>query len=216
MNAISRMSPPQFGQATAALEARASVLAAAHMPATRSDSSDAFRGSLRRQRKFGSTHPKIGQQSAHLNYPATLNSFRSCLKVIDTFRPALLLSMFRQLYDIEDRAKAFVPDDRLALRHAESRPIWERMREYLASEATMNVMPKELFGQALTSLRNQFDHLLVYLDDGLMPIDNIETEQSMKQVALCRKNWMFIGSVAAGYSAVDLRAGQKRLFRRAF
>ena len=32
------------------------------------------------------THPKIGQQSAHLNYPATLDSFRSCLKVIDTFR----------------------------------------------------------------------------------------------------------------------------------
>ena len=44
------------------------------------------RGRLRRQRKSGSTHPKIGQPSAHLNYPATLNSFRSCLKVIDTFR----------------------------------------------------------------------------------------------------------------------------------
>jgi len=56
------------------------------MPATRSDSSEAFRGRLRRQRKSGSTHPKIGQPSAHLNYPATLNSFRSCLKVIDTFR----------------------------------------------------------------------------------------------------------------------------------
>jgi len=118
--------------------------------------------------------------------------------------PALLLSMFRQLYDIEDRAKAFVPDDRLALRHAESRPIWERMREYRASEATMNVMPKELFGQAMTSLRNQFEHLLVYLDDGLMPIDNNETEQLMKQVALGRKNWMFIGSVAAGCRAADL------------
>ena len=26
-------------------------------------------------------------------------------------------------------------------------------------------MPKELFGQALTYLRNQFEHLLVYLDD---------------------------------------------------
>ncbi len=56
------------------------------MPATRSDSSEAFRGRLRRQRKSGSTHPKIGQPSAHLNYPATLHSFRSCLKVIDTFR----------------------------------------------------------------------------------------------------------------------------------
>jgi hypothetical protein len=78
------------------------------------------------------------------------------------------------------------------------------MQEYLASETVSNVMPKEPFGQALTYLRNQFDHLLVYLDDGLMPIDNNETEQLMKQVALGRKNWMFIGSVAAGYRAADL------------
>ena len=117
---------------------------------------------------------------------------------------SMLLSMFRQLYDIEDRAKNFTPDDRLALRYAESRPIWQQMREYLASEAMMNVMPKELFGQALNYLRNQFEHLLVYLDDGLMPIDNNETEQLMKQVALGRKNWIFIGSVAAGYRAADL------------
>jgi transposase len=117
---------------------------------------------------------------------------------------SMLLSMFGQLYDIEDRAKTLTPDDRLALRHAESRPIWEQMREYLACEAIATVMPKELFGQALTYLRNQFEHLLVYLDDGLMPIDNNETEQLMKQVALGRKNWMFIGSVAAGYRAADL------------
>jgi len=93
---------------------------------------------------------------------------------------SMLLSMFRQLYDIEDRAKAFTPEDRLALRQAESRPIWKRIREYLASEAMMSVMPKELFGEALTYLRNQFEHLLVYLDDGLMPIDNNETEQLIK------------------------------------
>jgi transposase len=117
---------------------------------------------------------------------------------------SMLLSMFRQLYDIEDRAKAFTPEDRLALRQAESRPIWKRIREYLASEAMKSVMPKELFGEALTYLRNQFEHLLVYLDDGLMPIDNNETEQLMKQVALGRKTWMFIGSVAAGYRAADL------------
>ncbi|MFM7293156.1 MAG: IS66 family transposase, partial [Planctomycetia bacterium] len=33
---------------------------------------------------------------------------------------------------------------------------------------------------------------------------NNETEQLMKQVALGRKNWMFIGSVDAGYRAADL------------
>jgi hypothetical protein len=37
-------------------------------------------------RKLGSTHPKLGQQSARLDYPATLNSVRRCLKVIDTSR----------------------------------------------------------------------------------------------------------------------------------
>ena len=117
---------------------------------------------------------------------------------------AMLLEMFQALYDIEDRAKTLHAAERQQLRHVEARPIWARMQEYLASESVSNVMPKEPFGQAITYLRNQFEHLLVYLDDGLLPIDNNETEQLMKQVALGRKNWMFIGSVAAGYRAADL------------
>ena len=119
---------------------------------------------------------------------------------------AMLLEMFQTLYDIEDRAKALPAAERQQLRNIEARPIWTRMQEYLASESVSNVMPKEPFGQAITYLRNQFEHLLVYLDDGLLPIDNNETEQLMKQVALGRKNWMFIGSVAAGYRAADLMA----------
>ena len=117
---------------------------------------------------------------------------------------AMLLEMFQALYDIEDRAKTLPAAERQQLRHVEARPIWARMSDYLASDAISNVMPKEPFGQAITYLRNQFEHLLVYLDDGLLPIDNNETEQLMKQVALGRKNWMFIGSVAAGYRAADL------------
>jgi len=93
---------------------------------------------------------------------------------------AMLLEMFQELYDIEDRAKPLPAAERQQLRHVEARPIWARMRDYLASDAVSNVMPKELFGQALTYLRNQFEHLLVYLDDGLLPIDNNETEQLMK------------------------------------
>jgi transposase len=89
---------------------------------------------------------------------------------------SVLLAMFKELYDIEDRGKQLPSADRLALRQAESRPIWERMREYIASDAVGNVMPKEPFGQALTYLGNQFDHLLVHLDDGLMPIDSNDAE----------------------------------------
>ncbi len=117
---------------------------------------------------------------------------------------AALLAMFQELYNIEDRGKTLDPAGRLELRQAEAKPVWERMREYLASDVIAAAMPKEAFGKAVTYLTNQFEHLLVYLDDGLMPIDNNETEQLMKQVALGRKNWLFIGSVDAGYRAADL------------
>ena len=117
---------------------------------------------------------------------------------------AVLLSMFRRLYDIEDRAKTYSAAERQSLRQAEAKPIWEQMREYINGEAVQDVLPKDSFGQALTYLRNQFDPLLVYLDDGLMPIDNNETEQLMKQVAIGRKNWLFIGDVEPGYRAADL------------
>ncbi len=117
---------------------------------------------------------------------------------------AVLLSLFQQLYDIEDRAKTCSAGDRHALRQEEAKPIWARMREYIEGVAVQDVLPKDSFGQALTYLRNQFDPLLVYLDDGLMPIDNNETEQLMKQVAIGRKNWLFIGDVEPGYRAADL------------
>ena len=122
----------------------------------------------------------------------------------DPVRAAVLLAMFQELSDIEDRAKLMTADDRRALRQAEAKPVWDRIGAYLASDAVASVMPKEAFGKAITYIRNQFEHLMVYLDDGLMPIDNNETEQLMKQVALGRKNWMFIGSVDAGYRAADL------------
>ena len=52
-------------------------------------------------------------------------------------------------------------------------------------------------------IRNQWKPLQTYLSDGRVPLDNNEVEQLMKQVALGRKNWLFIGSVPAGQRAAD-------------
>jgi len=114
-----------------------------------------------------------------------------------------VLAKFQQLYDIEDRAKNMSVEERLALRQSESRPIWTSLDEWLSSEAATRVLPKTRFGQALGYLRNHWDPLQLYLSDGLMPIDNNDVEQLMKQVAVGRKNWLFIGSVAAGERAAD-------------
>ena len=116
---------------------------------------------------------------------------------------SLVLAKYQQLYDIEDRAKDFSPEDRLALRQAEAAPIFTSLGEWLGGEQASRALPKSRFGKALGYLRNHWDALRLYLGDGLVPIDNNDAEQLMKQVALGRKNWLFIGSVPAGGRTAD-------------
>jgi transposase len=116
---------------------------------------------------------------------------------------SVLLAQFQQLYDVEDRAKTLSAEARLELRQAEAVPVWSSMHDWLQSEIAARVLPKTKLGEALGYLRNHWDPLRLYLSDGRMPIDNNETEQLMKQVALGRKNWLFVGSVAAGERAAN-------------
>jgi transposase len=114
------------------------------------------------------------------------------------------LAMYQELYDIEERGKFLSLGEREELRSLEARPVWQRMRELLDSEAVAGVLPKDKFAEALGYLRNHWNELQVYLGDARLPIDNNETEQLMKQVAIGRKNWLFLGSVAAGERMADL------------
>ncbi len=111
------------------------------------------------------------------------------------------LNWYQQLYDIEDRGKRMSPFERLSLRESDAKPIWDAMEAWLdeVKLRTVNViLPKSDFGKSLQYIRNHFPQLKRYLGDAALPIDNNETEQLMKQVALGRKNWLFAGSVAAG------------------
>lgn len=117
---------------------------------------------------------------------------------------SVLCAMIRELYDIEDRAKDMTPDNRRELREGEARPVLDRIKAWLASDVAQRVLPKSIFFEALRYQRNHWDALTLYLTDGRMPIDNNDVEQLMKQVALGRKNWLFIGSVAAGLRAATI------------
>lgn len=114
-----------------------------------------------------------------------------------------VLETYTALYDIEDQARPLDDAGRLELRHRCSRPIWDSLRNYIDTRMT-NISKKEKIGEALGYLRNQWDGLVRYLDDGSLPMDNNLSEQLMRQVALGRKNWQFCGSVPAGYRAADL------------
>ena len=114
-----------------------------------------------------------------------------------------VLAKFRQLYEIEDQGRAMSPEDRRALRQSAAAPVWAELGAWLEGPAARGALPKSLLGKAVGYLRNQWEPLQTYLSDGRVPIDNNAVEQLMKQVALGRKNWMFVGSVDAGRRAAD-------------
>ena len=117
---------------------------------------------------------------------------------------SVLLAMIRELFDIEDRGKPISTEERRALRQRESRPVLDRLRAYLDSDAMAQVLPQSALCKALNYLNNHWQALNAFVDDGRMPIDNNEVEQLMKQVALGRKNWLFLGSVESGNRAAIL------------
>lgn len=111
------------------------------------------------------------------------------------------LNWYQSLFDIETRAKHLGDEERLKLRQAESKAIWQTMREELDAidrRTQQVVLPKSDLRKALNYLRNHWTELTRYCDDPKLPMDNNECEQLMKQVGLGRKNWLFAGSVAGG------------------
>ena len=117
---------------------------------------------------------------------------------------SVLLAMIRELYDLEGRARMMTADERLALRQREALSVLARIRGYLESAPIQQALPKSDLAKAAGYLKNNWELLKGYTTDGRCPIDNNDTEQLMKQVAVGRKNWLFVGSVAGGERAATL------------
>jgi transposase len=123
-----------------------------------------------------------------------------------------VLEWIRQLYDIEDRARTWSPEARLQLRVAESIPVLDKIEAYLAGLAR-SVLPKSSLAKAVNYARNQWAALRRYTEDGRLTIDNNVSERTLRHQAIGRKNWLFLGSEAAGPRAAVLctiLAGAKR------
>jgi len=113
------------------------------------------------------------------------------------------LAFFQQLYDIEDRARNFTPAARQALRQAEAVPLLAKLRTWM-DHWTEQVPPKLKLGEALGYLRNQWEPLTNYVQDGRLPIDNNATERDLRALTVGRNNWLFVGSREAGPRAAIL------------
>ena len=125
---------------------------------------------------------------------------------------SLILEMIRRLYEVEDRARPLDDVGRCAMRQKEAAPILERLREEL-DRLSSKLLPKSGLAQAVTYALNQWQALCRYTQDGRLTIDNNVSERRLRDQAIGRKNWMFLGSDKAGSRAAVLCtiiAGAKR------
>jgi transposase len=114
------------------------------------------------------------------------------------------ISFYRQLYDVEERAKTLDAAARLELRERDSVPIWNRMERWLAGDAVKRALPRSAIGEAIGYLRNQWTALRVYLTDGRIPIDNDQSEQTIRPLTVGRANWMFLGHPRAAAGRLQM------------
>lgn len=115
-----------------------------------------------------------------------------------------LLDMIQGLYDINAREQGLDTAAKTLHRQTLAVPMLEVIWKYVDSLTDQIVLPKSDMAEALRYLRNHREALSVYSTDGRIPIDNNRVEQLMRQVALGRKNWLFVGNVEAGERAAML------------
>ncbi len=149
---------------------------------------------------FSGNRSVVLHSDGRLEFVACWSHARRKVEAATTYQKEAeqLLRMIQALYDIETRAKVMTWQQRQQLRERESRIVLAGIRKWLDSPRMDQVLPKSDFAEALQYIRNHWTALNVFVSDGRLPIDNNVVEQLMKQVALGRKAWLFVGNVEAG------------------
>ena len=120
-----------------------------------------------------------------------------------TGKADVALGFIQKLYRIEKLSKDSSVDDRLAARQTQSKPIIDKLKQWL-DKALANSPPKTTLGKAMQYLCNQWPRLIAYLDDGRRPIDNNRAENSIRPFVIGRKNWLFSNSQAGAHASANL------------
>jgi transposase len=113
----------------------------------------------------------------------------------DAVRSAYALEHMQQLYAIErDCKENYISDEQKQLvRLQQAAPILQHLGKWMKGQY-VQVLPKSPIGQALAYSIQRWDKLSIYTTNGMLNIDNNPVENSIRPVAIGRKNYLFAGS----------------------
>lgn len=120
----------------------------------------------------------------------------------DPKRAEYVLERMRMLYMTEREAREndMSFEQRKELRIKQSLPVLQGLEKWM-KEQLPDVLPKSTIGEAISYTLGLWNRLTRYVDNGEVEIDNNLIENSIRPVALGRKNYMFAGSHEAAQQA---------------
>jgi transposase len=110
-------------------------------------------------------------------------------------KAAWMLTEIQKLYAIEEycRTRNMAGDEKAQYRKEHAQPVLTNIHKTL-KEYQQEVLPSSPLGKAVSYTLNLWKGLEIYLEDSKLHIDNNLIENSIRPVALGRKNYMFAGS----------------------
>ena len=106
------------------------------------------------------------------------------------------------IYNKDEKLKGYSPEERRKRRQTLVKPKVEEFFEWAKSKA--DDAATELTRKGFSYLLNHEKELKVFLDNGLVPIDDSATERSIRPFTVGRKNWMMIATESGARASAML------------
>jgi transposase len=113
------------------------------------------------------------------------------------------LDHIQELFIVEREIQGKPPDEILAKRKIKSALIVQIIKELLDKNID-RIPPKSKNGVALTYLKNQWQHLVQFLEHGEASLSNNRIENHVRPFAIGRKNWLFANSQTGANASATL------------
>ena len=159
------------------------------------DDLSSFRGFVQTDGYSGYTFLAQKAGLTHLSCWAHARRYYESALKNDQERASHVLRLIQILYAIEAiaRDQNLTHDQRHALRLEKSLPVINEIGAYI-NKHKGSVMPKSPMGKAFEYCNNRWTSLQNYLTNGMLEIDSNLVENSIRPLALGRKNYLFAGS----------------------
>lgn len=159
------------------------------------DDLSTFNGFIQTDGYSGYTYLTFLEGITHLScWAHARRYFEKALKN-DEKRASHVMKLIQLLYAIESLAREgrMSHEERYTLRIEKSLPIINEIGQYIRQEKD-KVTPKSPIGRAFEYCTNRWISLQNYLVNGMLEIDSNLVENSIRPLALGRKNYLFAGS----------------------